>query len=340
MPLHLLHHKSYHVYNSANIARVRADEAAAASAAQATADRLASARSSSRIALLRGDVPAAITPSDPLPKALPGDVAAATPTGNLFPTPPEKQKEKPRSRAEERALKREEDAHRLGGAPISTPWYMGKGEQDDAEIWEQRRRREREVRRKEWGDPLVGVRRGVGAVKEVERERERWRRMREEEVGNGRKWVFLDQRDDGDGGDGGRVEKRRRRESGGEDSERSSRRYRHHSRSHSPGRSNDGKHRRRSRSRSREKRGIDGGRSRSRDRSRRDSHRSHRTSHRRKEEHDPELERLRKAREEREKAEREKAQALLRKEVEREEDVPGWRPAKRGGRYSAQFAGE
>jgi len=27
MPLHLLHHKSYHIYNAANIARVRADEA-------------------------------------------------------------------------------------------------------------------------------------------------------------------------------------------------------------------------------------------------------------------------------------------------------------------------
>ena len=53
MVLHLAHHKSYHPYNAANIAKVKADEAAAKLKEEAEEQRTLVADSEARIELLR-----------------------------------------------------------------------------------------------------------------------------------------------------------------------------------------------------------------------------------------------------------------------------------------------
>lgn len=348
MPLHLLHHKSYHVYNAANIARVRADEAAAAAEEQARKDREATDRAAVRIALLRGEQPAppparindelstepaALVQAQHSPSSTLA-VAHISTTDLLFPTaageaqvadpsrPPPRPTPRQREAAREAAaIKREEDLHRLGGPSAPAPWYTSTKEpgQDEPEIWQEKRRRDREIRRKEWNDPLLAVKQAVREVKDVEKERERWRRQREAEVGGMTPVV--------ESGYKRRARERsrdkRRRKYDEDEDERDSdsekkARSRRRSRSRSPRTSKDGKSRYRSRSR---------------DRSRR-SHRKSRRPHNHDE--DPELARLRKEREQREKAEREKAEALLR--AEEEAKRPGWQPAQKGGRYSAQFS--
>ncbi|KAH3919845.1 hypothetical protein HBI56_031770 [Parastagonospora nodorum] len=57
MPLHLLGHKSWHVYNSANIARVKADEEAAAAREAADEQRMQELDAARRAAILRGQTP-------------------------------------------------------------------------------------------------------------------------------------------------------------------------------------------------------------------------------------------------------------------------------------------
>lgn len=66
MPLHLLGKKSWNVYNPQNIARVRADEAAAAAEEEAREQRLRDYEAERRLALLRGEVPSEI-PADVYP---------------------------------------------------------------------------------------------------------------------------------------------------------------------------------------------------------------------------------------------------------------------------------
>ncbi|KAF1963647.1 hypothetical protein CC80DRAFT_541564 [Byssothecium circinans] len=57
MPLHLLGKKSWNVYNSANIARVKADEAAAAAREAAEDERQQEIDAARRVAILRGETP-------------------------------------------------------------------------------------------------------------------------------------------------------------------------------------------------------------------------------------------------------------------------------------------
>ncbi|KAL2024088.1 hypothetical protein VTK56DRAFT_9868 [Thermocarpiscus australiensis] len=66
MPLHLLGKKSWNVYNPANIARVRRDEAAARAREEAEERRMQEADAARRLAILRGEIP-----PPPEPEALP-----------------------------------------------------------------------------------------------------------------------------------------------------------------------------------------------------------------------------------------------------------------------------
>ncbi|OCL04919.1 hypothetical protein AOQ84DRAFT_391221 [Glonium stellatum] len=65
MPLHLLGKKSWNVYNPANIARVRADEAAAAAREAAQEQRMQELDAERRIAILRGVTPPPLPEEEP-----------------------------------------------------------------------------------------------------------------------------------------------------------------------------------------------------------------------------------------------------------------------------------
>ncbi|KAL2759820.1 hypothetical protein ACRALDRAFT_1079210 [Sodiomyces alcalophilus JCM 7366] len=67
MPLHLLHKKSWHVYNADNVARVRRDEAAAKAAEEAEEQRMQEIDADRRLAILRGEVPPPLPPSSSKP---------------------------------------------------------------------------------------------------------------------------------------------------------------------------------------------------------------------------------------------------------------------------------
>ncbi|KAJ4402233.1 hypothetical protein N0V82_010800 [Gnomoniopsis sp. IMI 355080] len=62
---HLLPKKSYHVYNESNIARVRADEAAAAAAEFAKEQREQAVDAARRLAILRGETPPPLSEAEP-----------------------------------------------------------------------------------------------------------------------------------------------------------------------------------------------------------------------------------------------------------------------------------
>lgn len=71
MPLHLLGKKSWHVYNGANVDRVRRDEADARAREEAAEQRMQEEDAARRVAILRGEQPApvpetALSPQSPL----------------------------------------------------------------------------------------------------------------------------------------------------------------------------------------------------------------------------------------------------------------------------------
>lgn len=168
MPLHLLHHKSYHVYNAANIARVRRDEAEAEAAAASAAEHAASNASRDRLEILRARAAGIEPPPKPLlpdqddetekdpdhprPKKklrtdaqrrldLHVDKAGLTDEAghiNLFPTLPEKTRkneEAEKERKEKEALWEARTFQNALGRPCDdlTPWYTKAGDKGDNE---------------------------------------------------------------------------------------------------------------------------------------------------------------------------------------------------------------
>jgi len=360
MPLHLLHHKSYHVYSGENIARVRRDEADAAAREAAEDARMQAADAEARMKLLReragqGDSTVAMEkisePGGEGPTArhtnardrqprppLEGGILGADGHINLFPTPTG-----PRGGNPEREREKKEEKEREEGAMGKVvgerrPWYSSvdlvsgrqrEKEQDGKKTeWEGKR----EERRKEAGDPLQAIRRGVRGVKEVRSDREEWKRRREREVGKVEVRGWHDGRDERARGndrsdrserDGDRKRRRRSRSRNRSRSpSRHGRTHKGHSYSHSHSDPHSRSHRHRHH------------------RDAPDHHHHHRhhsrSSRRRSKSKSPDLtlESLRKEKSARESAERQKAASLLAKA--RADSEPGWKPVP-GGRYSSQF---
>ncbi|KAJ0326557.1 hypothetical protein COL5a_006742 [Colletotrichum fioriniae] len=68
MPLHLLGKKSWNVYNADNIARVRRDEAAAKAKEEAEEQRMQEVDAERRLAILRGEEPSPLPPTEETPE--------------------------------------------------------------------------------------------------------------------------------------------------------------------------------------------------------------------------------------------------------------------------------
>ncbi|CUS08278.1 unnamed protein product [Tuber aestivum] len=369
MPLHLLHHKSYHVYSAENIARVRRDEAEAASRGAAEDARMQATDVEARMKLLREratrgnsavegepehgtEEPTArsVGARDHRPRPpLEGGILGVDGHINLFPTPAV-----PRSGNPERDRERKEEKERGEGAMGRVvgerlPWYSSidlvSGQQREKEQdgrkteWEGKR----EGRRKEAGDPLGVIRRGVRGVKEAHRDREEWKRRRGMEVdgvGAGGWRGGQDERAQGNeradrgvrNGDRKRRSRSRSRSRSGGLGRHDTSRKRH---SHSHPSSHSRSHRRRH--------DLDDLNRHDRHHDRHNSHSRHPRSHRCKsrsntrsrfESPNPTLESLREEKLLRESTERRKAASLLAKA--HADSEPGWKPAP-GGRYSSQF---
>ncbi|CAZ83079.1 unnamed protein product [Tuber melanosporum] len=365
MPLHLLHHKSYHVYSAENIARVRRDEVDAAAREAAEDARMQAADAEARMKLLReraregGSAVAAergpergaleqtarhIETQDHRPRQpLEGGILGADGHINLFPAPTAPQGGNPEREREKREEKERAEGAMGKAVGERRPWYstvdLVSGRQREKEKdgrkseWEGKR----DDRRKEAGDPLGVIRRGVREVKEARRDREEWKRRREREVGGAEARGWQDGRDE-------KAERIERADRGGRDSGRK-RRRRSFSRSGggSPNR-HDRSHKRHSHSHSRSVSHSQSRRHRHhRDDPGRHSHHHHSRSHHRGSGSDsgsrsispnPTLESLRKEKLQRESAERQKASLLLAKA--QADSEPGWKPVP-GGRYSSQF---
>lgn len=282
--------------------------------------------------------PAQTTENDVITRPLPPRKTSPVLTGpdghiNLFASlenPRRKNVEKNAEHEAEKKAKEEklEAQYTMGlGKPAEElrPWYstldmVGEVKGRKKTEWEMKK----DEKRKDWGDPLVAIKRGVRGVKEVEEERREWKRSRELEVGVvGVGLAALDT-----GGNGGAKRDRsrsrsrsrtvkRRDKSPDRHHDRSRHRHRHRSRSTSTGGHRHHSH----------KHSPTTGQA---------SHRHRRSHHQtsRSESNQDIMERLRRERDQREKAERDKAEAMLRKE--KEYHLPGWKPAD-GGRYSSQF---
>ena len=279
MPLHLLPKKSWNVYNTDNIARVKRDEAAAAARVEAEEQRMQEEDAARRIAILRGESPLPVvpTPSDAagregeggkderskeggkenergdvrekkrrklrgeddtememryaatdnhksresnelkVLKSKEGDVDMLDKKGhiNLFTEEEkavlkaagkrsgknaevEKEQKRKERELEDQYTMRFSNAAGFKEKVGERPWYFdggnGRGVDEGVEekavvvgkdVWgnEDPRRREREKGRVEKDDPLAAIKRGVAGVRKVEKERDRWRREREAEVG-------------------------------------------------------------------------------------------------------------------------------------------------------------
>ncbi|KAI9793958.1 MAG: hypothetical protein M1833_000476, partial [Piccolia ochrophora] len=258
MPLHLLGKKSWNVYNTENIARVRRDEAAAQAREEAEEQRTQAVDAERRMKLLTGvhaeraqptvddgreqeeeakvahappgrekkrrriageddtdrDIRLAketnaLVPSGLEPGHLPSTRKPASNAPltdhaghiNLFPEERSKSHvaKNPEAEAEAAKKKREyEDQYtmRFSNAAgfkqgLETPWYSSRSTTQLAgedvvgkDVWgnEDPRRKEREKVRREDGDPLASMRKGVRQLKSSERDKRAWEEEREQEL--------------------------------------------------------------------------------------------------------------------------------------------------------------
>jgi hypothetical protein len=188
MPLNLLPHKSWNVYSTANVARVRRDENEAAVREQHRRDMEDADAAAGRLEMLRaragGGDGARKDAGDGGERKRVDKLGLTGKDGhiNLFPAPPDA--ERGRSKKVEEVVVDLSSA--LGGAnPKETPWYAAVGSKgEDGERAERKKWADvKEGRRKERGDPLMAMKTGARRVREMEREREEWRRERERNVG-------------------------------------------------------------------------------------------------------------------------------------------------------------
>ncbi|KAF8541261.1 hypothetical protein BDD12DRAFT_829917 [Trichophaea hybrida] len=375
MPLHLLHHKSYHVYNAANVQRVRRDEAEAAANAKAAADLAATEASKDRFEILRAR---AVGQPDPLPSPSSRKLATG---GNHVDNEPLDEDDRPRKKVRTEAQRKLDHyidrtglTDKSGHINLFPPPPARVQKNTEAE-------KERKEKEAEWearnfqnalGRPCDELRpwyttggkalpessfRKHGGGKWGEKKEERrkdWadplnlvntgvRKLREAEDAH-EEWRRGREREVGQGGDGdldGDAEEVLGPQPRGDS--RSRGRDRVGKRERDTGDTKRGshdhrnqEHRRRSSTSSRDHRSR---KSRSRSRSRRPHHHHHHRHHHHSNRHhsDTPDERLAKLRAEREKREAaERAKAQELLRREKERDMPGWEPVQ-GGRYSKQF---
>ena len=320
MPLHLLHHKSWHVYNKENIERVHRDQENARRKEEEQEMRMNAADQERRLAQLRGNaygddykLPA---PSDPVerpPNAI--SVPSVKDIGqsrrgiakskhvNLFEELEagqiKSQVEGNVEREKELAMEKKkwEDmvtSKLINATKDHTPWYsqldkVSRVDKERSEV-EKELKAQKEMKRKDDADPLKQMQRHLEKKREVdEREERRMQKIereltdRERRRGRGRTPEYIGSHD------------RKPMSSDGE-GEAQKRRRRHRSRSRSPKR----EHRRHRRHRSRSP--------------------------------EPNIQQLRAEREKREATEREKVEKLMKKDGANDRYEPVGL-----GRYSAQF---
>ncbi|KAA6414575.1 MAG: hypothetical protein FRX48_01324 [Lasallia pustulata] len=252
MPLHLLGKKSWNVYNTDNIEKVKRDEAAAAAREAAEEQRMQEVDAERRIQILRGlrveQLPAADNEQhaesgrrgsgrEPKRRRIAGeddtdrdirlakeaDTTSAAKAGalvttrttsdapltdhaghiNLFPMESSRRNGPKNAEAEaETARKKREledqytmrfsNAAGFKQAIGQKPWYhaldaVSAENQDQTpskDVWgnEDPRRKEREKMRMAADDPLAAIQKGVTELREVERERKRWKEQKEREL--------------------------------------------------------------------------------------------------------------------------------------------------------------
>lgn len=312
MPLHLLHHKSWHVYNTANVDKVRRDQENARSKEEAEEARMNAADQERRLQQLRGNASTPTTsqpaqdPSVPVSgpsNTIPGLKKALKTKGkhvNLFEDvetkkPVEGNPEREKELAIEKKKWEDQITSKFVNATKDhSPWYAQldkvSGTQKEASEIEKEIKEKRQSKWKDDADPLKTMERFLEKKKEAEERAERRCEKMEREVTE-REKRRRERTPEYD------VETRKRREV--EKKRHGEERRHHRHRSRSPGRVEHRRHRHRHRSRSPE----------------------------------PNLEQLRAEREKREAAERQKIAKLMRKGEEVEDR---YRPVGHGG-YSAQF---
>jgi hypothetical protein len=201
MPLHLLHHKSWHVYNSANVDRVNRDKESARRKQEDEEQRQNKADQQRRLAQLRGnayDDEPAVPPPDP---SVPVDRPRNTYPGgnkkakhvNLFEEeeagktkPVERNPEREKELAIERKKWEDQITSRLINATNEhAPWYAqldgiaGK-EREKSEVERELRAKKQEKWKAE-ADPLKAMEGFLARKREVEDKEERTRRAMEKE---------------------------------------------------------------------------------------------------------------------------------------------------------------
>jgi N-terminal domain of CBF1 interacting co-repressor CIR len=202
MPLHLLHHKSWHVYNTDNIERVRRDQEKARLKEEAEELRMNKADQERRLQQLRGNAYGTehhpINPTDPVEppsRTIPGLKAQKGKHVNLF-EDVEKSKGdgkgdgNPAREAELAAEKKKwEDmvtSKLVNATKDHLPWYsqldrVSGVEKEKSEV-EKELKEKKQMKWKEDADPLKQMERYLGKKKEVDEREDRKREKMEREM--------------------------------------------------------------------------------------------------------------------------------------------------------------
>lgn len=326
MPLHLLHHKSWHVYNTANVEKVRRDQENARLKEEAEEARMNAADQERRLQQLRGNAYGNTTPPPPSVSSTPQDTTGleSGPSNtipglkkglrgkgkhvNLFEdVETQKKVETNPEREKELAIEKKKWEDQITSKFVNAtndhaPWYAQldkvSGVTKETSEIEKEIQEKRQIKWKNDADPLKTMERFLEKKREAEEREERRREKMERSVSEReRRRRERTPENDNDGRPQKRHEEDSRERSTTEERKY---RHRHRSRSRSPGR----EHRR---------------------------HRHHR--HRRARSPEPDLETLRVEREEREAVEKEKIAKMMSR---RDQVEDRYRPVGYHG-YSAQF---
>lgn len=205
MPLHLLGKKSWNVYNKSNIERVHRDEAEAQAKQQELERKQRDDDAAERLELLRGEDTSALESTGGKRKRQASD-RDSTVSGT----------KRPRSVQDSHSADARPDRNRanISSDPLDLnkisnmrfrdaagrnnhnarkPWYVTPAPSDESQpslgngtnVWgkEDAGRSLRDKQRLDASDPMLVMKRGVKQLREVERQKEEWRKERERDLG-------------------------------------------------------------------------------------------------------------------------------------------------------------